>query len=56
MCKKNKLVDVESFKDTFGPKMKRHKPKLFANSIEELAQKTQQNLQNYDKQKDSNLY
>ena len=36
--------------------MKRNKPKMFANSIEELAQKTQQNLQKYDHKKDSNLY
>ena len=36
---KNKLTDIEKFEDTFGPKMKRHKPKIMSNTIEELAKR-----------------
>ena len=53
--KKNRLTDVEKFEDVFGPKMKRIKPKMMANSILELAQQANSKLKNYNKSKDTNL-
>lgn len=53
---KNKLTDVEKFEDTFGPNMKRMRPKVTENSIEELAQRAMEQEQKYDVKKDSNLF
>ena len=35
--KGSKLTDVETFEETFGPKMRRNKPKVESNTLEELA-------------------
>lgn len=53
--KRNKLTDIESFSDTFGPKMKRHKPKLYTNTVEEFAAMAEERDQKYDAQKDTFL-
>ena len=36
-----KLLQIESFDSTFGPKMQRKKPKLKANTLESFAQRAQ---------------
>ena len=51
--KRNKLTDIESFSDTFGPKMKRNKPKLYTSNIEELAAAVEEREQKYDVEKDN---
>eukprot|EP01083_Nonionella_stella_P115333 341817_1 len=43
-----KLLQVESFEDTFGTKMQRKKPKLKANCLESLAQRAVTKHSNYD--------
>jgi len=53
---KNKLTDVEKFEDTFGPKMKRIKPKMVTDSLEEYAQQVEKQNDTYTKDKDSNLH
>lgn len=53
--KRNKLTDIESFADTFGPKMKRHKPKLYTNTVEELAAMAEEREEKYDVNKDGYL-
>ena len=54
--KKNKLTDIETFSDTFGPQMRRTKPKVISETIEELAQRVEDLEGKYDAKKDSNLY
>lgn len=49
-----RLTDVESFADTFGPKMKRIKPKIVSESVEALAERVGQLEARYDPAKDSN--
>ena len=46
----NNLLDP--FDKTFGPKMRRVKPKLNVSSLEELAEQTEQQLETYDNNKD----
>ena len=53
--KRNKLTDIESFSDTFGPKMKRNKPKLITNTVEELAAMAEEREEKYDVNKDNYL-
>ena len=55
LYKRNKLTDVESFSDTFGPKSKRHKPKIATNSIAELAKLVEQKEESYNPAKDRDL-
>ncbi len=45
--KKSKLTDVESFQDTFGPKQRRHKPKITVSSLEQLANKAKKQAEEY---------
>ncbi len=53
--KKNKLTDVEKFQDTFGPKMKRFRPKITTNSIAELAKRAEDKANDYKLEKDTNV-
>lgn len=55
LYKRSKLTDVETFAETFGPKMKRIKPKIMAETVEELAERVQKLEEKYDVKKDSNL-
>lgn len=48
------LTQAESFQDTFGPKMKRVKPKLLTTTIEELAEKANQIAPKFTAEKDAN--
>lgn len=43
---------LEPFDQTFGPKMKRTRPTLSVNTLEELADQTSKQLENYDHSKD----
>jgi nuclear GTP-binding protein len=56
LYKRNKLTDVETFADTFGPKMKRVKPKILTESVEALAERVNQLEEKYDVNKDSNIH
>jgi nuclear GTP-binding protein len=51
-----KLLDIESFQDTFGKKAKRKKPKVGAFSYEALVKKAHEKQQKYDVEKDRDLH
>lgn len=50
--KKTENVLLEPFDKTFGPKMNRVKPKLNVATLEELAEKAEEKLNDYDNEKD----
>lgn len=43
-----KILDTESYKDTFGPKAKRKRPNVSASSFEELVQSTDKDQEEYN--------
>lgn len=51
-----KLLDIESFQDTFGTKAKRKKPKVTAFSYEGIVKKAHERQQTYDDSKDKDLH
>lgn len=53
---KNKLTDIEPFNEVFGPNMKRSKPKIEHNTLEEYMQQACQKQEEYTMDKDRNLY
>jgi len=46
--KKIHLLDTETFEDSFGPKKKRHRPKLVVDDFHGLVQKVGETRENYD--------
>ena len=51
-----KLLDLESFQDTFGSKAKRKKPKVGSFTYESLLKNAHEKQQNYDSNKDKDLH
>jgi nuclear GTP-binding protein len=50
-----KLLEVESFQDTFGPKKQRKRPKVGVADVNELATTTDTKAVNYVPEKDRNI-
>jgi nuclear GTP-binding protein len=49
------ILDQEPYEETFGPKSKRKRPKLIAESLEGIAKKVEENHGKYDEAKDGDL-
>eukprot|EP01101_Sappina_pedata_P006638 TRINITY_DN3356_c0_g1_i1.p1 TRINITY_DN3356_c0_g1~~TRINITY_DN3356_c0_g1_i1.p1 ORF type:complete len:733 (+),score=379.35 TRINITY_DN3356_c0_g1_i1:104-2200(+) len=49
------LLETESFQDTFGPKNKRKKPKIFSGDLEQMVEVTSEKTESYSEIKDSNI-
>lgn len=45
---KVRLLDIETYEDTFGPKSRRKKIKLNLNSLEEMADKVEERQKEYE--------
>lgn len=52
---KIRLLDVETYEETFGPKSRRKKIKLQVNSLEEMAEKVVEKTQTYEPEKDRDI-
>lgn len=52
---KIRLLDVETYEETFGPKSRRKKIKLQVNSLEEMAEKVEEKTQTYEPEKDRDI-
>ena len=51
-----RLLQVESFKDTFGPKMKRKRPNIAITDLESMVKNIEEKQENYDPVKDADLH
>lgn len=52
---KVRLLDVETYEETFGPKSRRKRIKLQVNSLEEMAEKIEEKQQAYEPEKDMDI-
>jgi len=50
-----RLLDVETYQDTFGPKSRRKRTKLELNNMEELAEQVEKKQSTYDPEKDRDI-
>jgi nuclear GTP-binding protein len=50
-----RLLDVETYEETFGPKSRRKRTKLDLNNMEELAEKVEKKQSTYDPEKDRDI-
>lgn len=55
-CKNVRLLDIESFEDTFGQKAKRKKPRVGAYTFDSLLEKAHKKQTEYDPTKDADLH
>ena len=54
--KGERLLQIESYNDTFGPKSKRKRPNLISENLEDMLMKVEENQLNYDETKDKDLH
>jgi len=53
--KGERLLQVESFQDAFGPMQRRKRPNIGTSDMDEMLQKTSEGVEGYDPEKDNDL-